>query len=92
LRKNYKEGMKMKNTENFIENILKELDIPINKYDESKIEKVKILSAESIKDDNYEELIGSTFIVSFKCEDRVGIEYNNDILWFKSSEYEFVEE
>lgn len=78
----------MSNNENFLEKVLKELNIPTN---EPKIERVKILSAESVKDDNYEELIGSTFIVSFKCEDRVGIEYNNDILWLKSNEYEFVE-
>jgi hypothetical protein len=74
-----------------MEKVLTELNIPNNKHDESKVERVKILDMDSIKDDNYEDLIGLTFVVSFKCEDRVGIEYNNEVLWFKSGEYEFVE-
>jgi hypothetical protein len=81
--------IKVSKSEKFIENVLKELNVTIN---EPKIERIKILKTEYVKDDNYEELIGSTFIVSFKCEDKVGIEYGKEILWFKSGEYEFVEE
>jgi hypothetical protein len=78
----------MNKSEKFMEDILKELNISTN---EPKIERIRILETESIKDYNYDELIGLTFIASFKCEDKVGIEYGKEILWFKSGEYEFVE-
>lgn len=78
-------------SKNYMERILKDLNIPHYLPEDMKIEKVKILNCVSIKDDGFSDLVGKSFIVSYKFENQVGIEYDKNIIWFKTGEYEFVE-
>ena len=81
----------MSKSENFMERILKDLNIPHCDPKSMKIEKVRILDCISVKDDGFDDLIGKSFIVAYKCENQVGIEYNKNIVWFNIGEYEYVE-
>lgn len=81
----------MSESEKIMKRLLEDLNIPMEKVKGMNYPQIEILECESVIDDGYEELIGKIFSVDFYCEDKVAIEYENNLIWFKDGEYKKVE-
>jgi len=84
----------MKKYENgFVEQLIKDGEYILEK-ESFKFRKAKVLECESILNSEYKDSVGKTFDVlySYDYEEMICIQYNDEELWLKDWEYEFVDD
>jgi len=81
----------MSESEQIMKRILKDLNIPMEKVKGWSCPQIEILNCESVIDDGYEKLTGKVFYIEYYCENKVAIEYENNLIWFRDGEYKLIE-
>lgn len=77
----------MSESEKIMKRILNDLNIPMEKIKGWDCPQVEILNCESVINDGYGELIGKIFYIEYFCENKIAIEYENNLIWFRDNEY-----